>query len=441
MEAGYEGTVKTLTIVNNELNRPAAGTEAYTIVEYFDGAALLESGNQTDSYYVADPVAKNIFESVYEPNKDVADGENKAIGLFHVVLGVAEDGSEDIIEVKGDNVPSGDGLNGTIEIQIGAPGADNSALPDFIIPPGALGNGGPYSGTRIVVNSGAYLNIDSDQAIGSLASQTPGQFVGGNITVKSGGKLRDGAYSDWPLGSNSTFSIEAGGYLAVGPGNKDGNYEQRHVEELIVGDDPYERGFDGWLIGPEGDASSRIQLGKTDYASSQIWVAQDWAYLVSGSYAKVAQYANVYPYNILVGSGSIVEIAAELDTKQGDTQARFYGVPATASSPTPEPASFVMGTVKITGDGKVSGAALGLDSEVGIVETGTYYCSPDGIDAPTASDAPWASAKSFVCSWSIEETPVDEEPADEEPVDDEPSDEEPIEETPIEETPAEQPAT
>jgi hypothetical protein len=291
-------------------------------------------------------------------------------------------------------------VNSPLEIQLGLPGEDNAALPGFVIKPGGLGDGSStYSGTRIVVNNGAYLDIDSDQKLDTLTSAMPtaGKFKVGNVTVKSGGKLRDGAYSDWPLGDGSTFAIEAGGYLAVGPGDRSGQYIQRVSN--AVSNDPFASGFDGWLIGPSGDINSRIQLGGTDYASSQIWVAKGWVYLYDGSYAKVASYANIYPYNVLVGQGSIVEIAAELETSEDTTQAKFYGSPAAVSSATPEPATFQGGTVKITGSGTVSGVALGLSGSSDIT-SGTYFCSSGGSSGAVGT-TPWTSANNFVCNWAV----------------------------------------
>ncbi|MDR1328072.1 MAG: S-layer homology domain-containing protein [Oscillospiraceae bacterium] len=390
----------TFTVVEKEFARPTGTEETYKVAALkADGAVKLQSGtNFTDStwYYAAtgSDVYK-IFDAIYTPNKDLTG----AVELFHITLGA--NSTNDKIEVKGTTIPQG--TQGSIkEIQIGIPGADNS-LPDFIIPPGALGaSSATYSYTRLVVNNGVYLNIDSDQKIDTLGSATPtaGNFIAGNITVKSGGKLRDGAYSDWPLGDNSTLAIEAGGYLAVGPGNKDGQYQQR--SNTSVSSDPFEHGMNGWLIGPkdDDDTLSRVQLGKTDYASSQIWVAKDWVYLTDGSYAKVAQYANVYPYNILVGQGSIVEIAAELDTLQGSTQAKFYGSPNTVPSATPEPAKFAGGTVIIATGGTVSGVALGQSSG-NITSAAIYYCASGATAPPTATAAPWDSAKSFVCNWSV----------------------------------------
>ncbi|MDR1033397.1 MAG: hypothetical protein LBL41_01315, partial [Bifidobacteriaceae bacterium] len=323
--------------------------------------------------------------------------------------------ADDLIEVKGDKIPNSGDATRPVEIQVGLPGVDNSALPDFIIPPAALGADDvtTYGGSRIVINKGAYLNIDTNQTMGE--SGDSGRFRSGNITVKSGGKVRDSAYSDWPLGAGSTFTVETGAFLAVGPGNSDGAYMKRTAaqtydppitDEASCGADPYCPGFIGWLIGPEKNIDSRIQLGGIDANSGQIWVAKSWVYLTGGGYAKIAKYANIYPYNVLVGAHSTVEIAAELETNQGGTQAKFYGVPEAQQSATPEPATFEGSIVKISDGGSVSEVALGFTptdpNTPDSITTGTYSAVAGG---EVATSAPWDSARTLVNKWALPTTP------------------------------------
>jgi hypothetical protein len=379
-------------------------------IRYADGANTVTKL----VHFAADADIVNMLRVIYLPNQYVQSGEGatlaNAVDLFHIKL--ATNASDDIIEIKGTKVPNGTSSSDIREIHVGKPDADNSALPDFVIPKGALGSTETsvlYQFSRIVINNGAYVNIDSDQyltATGVSAAQTTaGNYRNGNVEVKSGGKVRDSAYNDWPLGTNSTFTVEAGGYMSVGAGNRDGQFVPRTAADAYgsavsdcstyVGDAgtvefvqrSYCAGMLGWLIGPNQDTDSRIQLGRMDKQASAIYVSDGWVYLTNGSYAKIAKYANIWHYSVLVGSGSEIEIDAELGTKQGDEQAKFYGTVDTSGSSTQDnPAEFKGSTIIVTANGEVSNKAIGANSD-NDATVGTYHAVA-GVDDAVPTN-PW----------------------------------------------------
>jgi hypothetical protein len=144
-----------------------------------------------------------------------------------------------------------------IVIDIGKPGVDNStAFGDvkFYIPlsgdaagnkHGTLGADGTtsYDYIRLRVNKGAHLVILADNTnAGTGGSCPPGWFNNGCVEVMAGGKLRDGAYRGFPLGSNAVILNRVDSYLAVGPEDSEGLKA-------------------GWLVGPNavGDDMPRIK--------------------------------------------------------------------------------------------------------------------------------------------------------------------------------------
>ncbi|MDR1033806.1 MAG: hypothetical protein LBL41_03440, partial [Bifidobacteriaceae bacterium] len=143
--------------------------------------------------------------------------------------------ADDLIEVKGDKIPNSGDATRPVEIQVGLPGVDNSSLPEFRIPSNAAGDGGllgdgntSYSGSRFVVNDGAYFNIyiatpASYPDFGKLMGGYTGGFNSGNITVRQGGILRDGSLTAWPLGTGSTITARWGSSVLIGPGDRYGN--------------------------------------------------------------------------------------------------------------------------------------------------------------------------------------------------------------------------
>jgi hypothetical protein len=238
-----------------------SGTTTYAI-------AGLKKDNTTKYYLVTDTDFKKLFKAIYTPNApnttdSIEAGKSTvaytdtistaALALFNVTLD-GSDSSQDKVEITG-TLPSDDNANVTnlIVIDIGLPGTeDNSDLPTFYIPldnsgegskKGTLGDGSTsYGGIRLRVNKGAHLVVLADNKNGFGTSCPVGGFKDGTVEVMTGGKLRDGAYMGFPLGSDAVILNRAGSYLAVGP------------ESEFSGDG----WFSGWLVGPAGD-SPRIQ--------------------------------------------------------------------------------------------------------------------------------------------------------------------------------------
>ena len=187
-----------------------------------------------------------VLKAVYEPNKpgstdsvslDAAATPSvsktavtytaalsaEVLSLFQFTTGTE---SIDKVEITGTALPDATTYNATqtnlIVIDIGKPGADNSALPKFYIPVQGLGaDGGSYAHIRLRVNNGAELVILADNSAyasnGGAGHPAPdGYFNGGCVEVMSGGKLRDGAFEGFPLGSNAVILNRSGSYLSVG---------------------------------------------------------------------------------------------------------------------------------------------------------------------------------------------------------------------------------
>jgi hypothetical protein len=359
--------------VSGEFTR--ASTNGTYTVSYFDanGAVALTASLSTTYYYVAkDSDLYKIFDAVYTPNKDVTiTGTATAASLFHVTIGAAATG--DVIELKGTTVPTG--TTGALkEIQVGLPNENNSTLPDFVIPPGGLGDGSTtYSYTRIVVNNGAYLNINSDQAYAQVFSggggtPTAGNFNSGNITVMAGGKLRDSAYKMWPLGNGSTISVLEGGFLAVGPGDSAGNW----ADSAVTGESATQASawYDGWLI---GDSNAKIHLGGVTTESFVEAIEVRDGYVLVNGYATVKQDISLM-YDVLLTRGSQVVIESGtavtmLPGKAGSATYDFYGQPSAESPSYTTPSITNPSTVTVESTASILGSSLSSGSFTAGTET------------------------------------------------------------------------
>jgi hypothetical protein len=251
-----------------------SGSTSYAI-------AGLKKDNSTKCYLVTDTYFKTLFNTIYTPNAPSTtdsiekgkttvaydDTISKAVlPLFNIVLD-GTDAAKDKVNLTGTTLPTADGASSInlIIIDIGKPGENNSTLPKFYIPldsdskKGTLGNGDDTTGyghIRLRVNNGAELVILADNTNGTKSSCPPGGFKNGAVEVMSGGKLRDGAYQGFPLGSGAVLINHYGSYLSVGP---EGNTGQN-------GD----VWWYGYLIGPAGntmDTQPRIRWtgGPGDY--------------------------------------------------------------------------------------------------------------------------------------------------------------------------------
>jgi hypothetical protein len=256
-------------------------------------------------YTVLDSGILNIFNAVYEPNNKSSPADTfvaieqstskhtvtytdaiskEVLGLFYITIG--KTAADDLIEVKGtltETLLTTATATNILVIDIGLPGttADNSGLPTFRIPTGALGAtydaeenaasssfgrvlfdaggtsaepsfGGTYGGVRLRVNNGAYLHIEANNSAyvagGANNPSDAGNFNGGCVEVMAGGSLRDGAYEGFPLGNPATILNRLGSRLAVGPepGSADATAPARA--------EGYNTYYSGWLIGNAADS-------------------------------------------------------------------------------------------------------------------------------------------------------------------------------------------
>ncbi|MDR2044573.1 MAG: hypothetical protein LBQ15_09460 [Clostridium sp.] len=343
--AGYQIQVKTraagggpevssktpFTAITGLFRRPESGSVIYT-VQSFDtvtGVAQLISDDSSRWYAVPKTeAAYGIFDAVYTPNRDVTG----AAALFHVTVGT--ESKNDSIALQGTNVPTAQ--NGSkVYIQVGKPGVDNAAgnarLPGFTIPAGGLGSdGGDYKGTWIVVNSGAYLDIVSDQtwdnAFGqTFSAGTAGKFKNGTVMAAPGGSIRDSAYKAWPLGEGSIITVSAGGKLAVGPGTREGTWADSRLTNGAA--ETASSYYSGWLIGGkitfDGSeataghyidvAAAGVLLNGAATVNSSVSLMYD-VYLTAGSSVTIAQ-------------GATLAFLSGTNDNQGSFEGRFYGQP------------------------------------------------------------------------------------------------------------------
>jgi hypothetical protein len=229
-------------ITKGAFNPPAfirpQSAASYTLVKYEGKVATLRGSDGTEvvrSIPDSEPKFQNLFRAIYEPNKpdstdSIESGKSvipytevisrTALALFTIVI---EENSVKV-EIKGTTLPNATGASvfNLIVIDIGIPDENNSDLPTFYIPDRELGFvSGNYAHLRLRVNNGASRAILADNssyiASGAGHSCPDGYFNGGAVEVMAGGKLRDGAYEGFPLGSNAVILNRSGSYLAVGP--------------------------------------------------------------------------------------------------------------------------------------------------------------------------------------------------------------------------------
>ena len=316
--------------VNGKFTRATAGGP-FTVNSYTPAGSvpavvsLKHSTNQDKLYVVEDAAIVNIFDSVYTPNAGNAD----VLALFHITIGANVSGSGDKIGIMGTTVPA-------VTIHIGKPDAGNSALPDFEIPPAGLGNGNSdYTGAILQVNNGAYLNIASDQtwagafpSSGSYSAGTQGKLKNGSVYVMAGGKARDGAYKAWPLGEGSVFTVYKGGYLAVGPGTREGIAAAPAGDDSAIGK-PVADYYGGWLIG----GKVVFDGGATESIQNEHIIVTNNSVLLAGR-ARVLQQTNIM-YDLWLTAGSILTVESQLAFLHGANDnttvpKAIYGQPQTS---------------------------------------------------------------------------------------------------------------
>jgi hypothetical protein len=120
-----------------------------------------------------------------------------------------------------------------------------------------------YSHIRLRVNNGAELVILADNS-GYIANWSgnpcpEGNFKGGCVEVMAGGKLRDGAFEGFPLGTGAVIVNRAGSSLSVGP-------EPGSSDAIGPASAVYNDYYSGILIGPWGsDARIEWDTGYSTY--------------------------------------------------------------------------------------------------------------------------------------------------------------------------------
>jgi hypothetical protein len=258
---------------------PAVYTLAY--YEGTSGKASLKKGDSSSAWYrVTDTNLKALFNAIYEPNKPgsadaVESGKSAipynasisaaALDLFKITIGASS--SADTVELKGTNLPiaAGASASNLIVIDIGIPNANNSLK--VYIPKDktdTLGDaaytGGDYSRIRLRVNNGAELVIlaDNYDYITNSGTGYPcpeGNFKGGAVEVRAGGKLRDGAYEGFPLGAGAVLVNRTGSYLSIGP--EPGSSDAAAISSV------YNAYYAGYLLGPSGNGA-RVEWDSTN---------------------------------------------------------------------------------------------------------------------------------------------------------------------------------
>ncbi|MDR2444615.1 MAG: hypothetical protein LBD44_01570 [Spirochaetaceae bacterium] len=286
----------TVMPVTAKFARPTGDTAvSYTLV-YYDkhgAAGLKTNGDEASYYYVPDTETglRATFNAIYTPNApgsvDAIDESNKTTVLYDDALSgavlplftinVAKTAGDDAVELKGTDLPSATIVSGVtasntnlIVIDIGLPDQDNKDLPTFRIPAKGLGaENYLYGYIRLRVNRGANMVILAGNSgyinVGVGNPCDPGYFNNGCVEVMDGGKLRDGAFEGFPLGSNAVILNRLNSYLGIGPEEDSEDAVNEGVSTV------YNKYYKGWLIGPAG-SDARILWGTGDQTGSYIEV-------------------------------------------------------------------------------------------------------------------------------------------------------------------------
>ena len=372
---------------------------AYSMLYYDKNrAAGLEDSEGTEHWlYVTEEEAGagQLFNTIY-----TAAGDNAPVlGLFSVTFGEANDR----VEVKGTELPPASA--GIAVIDIGLPAEDNTGLPAFYIPYGALGaEGQDYAHIRIRVNRGACLIIEADNSGYTAGGQgnpcPPGNLTGGAVEVAGGGRLRSGAYEGFPLGQGTAITTRLGSWLAVGPESSFGPSSEGYDAER---DRPYE----GWLVGPSS-SDARILWGAGDQNGSYIEVRA----------GRIAFDANVtlrkslfLAYDVgFVGGPALTVDVQEDDPETGvgglfarGPGYRFYGTKSSSGGQNPsKPAARVI--IKrgsaisrsfLTGDDGASGYITATDGDITINNKG----KGSGVDSLVFTVS--GTTRNLYLNWNI----------------------------------------
>jgi hypothetical protein len=386
-------------------------------VEYADhyGAAGIRpaAGDLTWYYIPEDQGLLKVFTAVYTPNApetvdNVEQGSaavpytqeisRAVLKLFTVTVGTSAD--DDRIAVKGTDLPARTDRYHPVIIDIGIPEGDNSGLPAFIVPSGALGAaGGDYSHIRLRANRGAYLVIEADG--GNYTAK--GNLTNGTAEVMGGGKLRNGSYNGSPLGDNAVTLVRLGSFYAIGP-EEPPDYNTA-INEL----------FSGWFIGPAGE-NPRIQWGVGDQNGDYVEIRSEGIAFSANITVKKTLILD-YSLWFINGPTLTIDAAEDSSTYEGNKgvftangKYRFYGTKSQSGGQNPanvmatvavQSGSSLHGSFLMSPDGKFTTAA-GWDLTVtnqGDVNDAAYTGGAQGL--PEIPKVPYDTSRSGYCNWFI----------------------------------------
>jgi hypothetical protein len=251
---------------------PAAASADKYIIKSYDSTlhtAVVQKARQTalDGFLVADAAWQKLFNAIYTPNApgttdDISFESDKktityngpiseaVLNLFQFKIGGDAKAAATRVEITGTELPTSNGADekNLIVIDLGVPGTTDNKDLNFVILDQGLGTTGEeYQHLRLRVNKGADLVIRADNSgyiNGSAGDSCPtGLFTNGCVEVMEGGKLRDGAYEGFPLGSHAVLLNRYGSYLGIGP--EEGSDDAK--DNMA---DTYGKWYSGWLVGP-----------------------------------------------------------------------------------------------------------------------------------------------------------------------------------------------
>jgi hypothetical protein len=354
-------------------------------------------------YYVEDETLRQNVDIIYRANQASDD----ALALFHLVVASEDDAENswfdtvaagDYIKLAGTDVPTGTNTTSLVKINVGVPDEDNGALFDVVIPVGELGTGSTsYTYTWIVVNNGAYLDVNANQILGSPGLASGGNFENGTVRVANGGKVRDSAWMGWPLGSNSAFRVLYGGSIAVGKGDRDGHAWLDGYTALYPAEYPNFGSFEGWLIAPSGDNTKAV-WGSRGSSSEEdgygFLDAFDTNVVIYGNVTIKKSTGLIYDVLLVAGTTLTIETDVDLDPKE-----RVYGQPATSGAMLALGLTTALPASTIILNGTITEHLTGETSVFSSGGTGTYTVT--GTTAPAGGLKPYTDTSiAFYTDWT-----------------------------------------
>ncbi|MDR1067166.1 MAG: hypothetical protein LBL35_07045, partial [Clostridiales bacterium] len=310
------------------------------IVNFVTGGCAVKTGN-ANSHEWKNVTGKtaNLFRAIYEPNKpgysttagkpaasahDLTDEESASVlSLFTVRLGNTEE--DDVIEISDSDSSE---ISGPLFVNLGYPTvADNSFLPDFVITPENIGASHSYEDVTFLVNNGTYLNIDSDQKTegitgGDYEPGTASSSFAGSILVRNGGRARVSAWNAWPFVDDSNVIVSAGGYLALGQGDRSGAIATDALESHTDLQDYY----NGWFVGTSDNDKIRLNSPNSYIALNETSILLDGDATVNNDVSIARSFYLTGASTLTIADGVRFTFGNDLNYNQYTTKA-FYGQP------------------------------------------------------------------------------------------------------------------